>query len=276
MVSVTAMTLASCGGGSGGAALPTGTSPPDIDPVYDDPKIIALERFQDCDQLVLFSSTDGTQTHLGLVEGAKLATALGQHQGSDPVPSMTPGQPGRFSDQIKLILHDGALLELVRSGVLFENGFAAQISASLGTAGRGYFVAGSTATRLPSGVMTYKGDLQVLDVEAQNQLQNGVFELNVNFNEPRNAGTLVGKTRNFFIAAPKISFDADGSGYRADTAAIGRIGDEQPAVLLWPLFWRAGFGNGRRRIFGSRKAPGLLCAICRESVIVNRFSNQVR
>ena len=44
MVSVTAMTLASCGGGSGGAALPTGTSPPDIGPVYDDPKILALER----------------------------------------------------------------------------------------------------------------------------------------------------------------------------------------------------------------------------------------
>ena len=156
MVSVTAMTLASCGGGSGGAALPTGTSPPDIDPVYDDPKIIALERFQDGDQLVLFSSTDGTQTYLGLVQGAKLATALGQQQGSDLVPSMTPGQPGRFSDKIKLTLHDGALLELVRSGVLFENGFAAQTSDSLGTAGRGYFVAGSTATRLPSGVMTYR------------------------------------------------------------------------------------------------------------------------
>ena len=168
MVSVTAMTLASCGGGSGGAALPTGTSPPDIGPVYDDPKILALERFQDGDQLVLFSSTDGTQTYLGLVQGAKLATALGQQQGSDLVPSMTPGQPGRFSDQIKLTLHDGALLELVRSGVLFENGFAAQTSASLGTAGRGYFVAGSTATRLPSGVMTYKGDLQVSAVEAQN------------------------------------------------------------------------------------------------------------
>ena len=165
MVSVTAMTLASCGGGSGGAALPTGTSPPDIDPVYDDPKIIALERFQDGDQLVLFSSTDGTQTYLGLVQGAKLATALGQQQGSDLVPSKTPGQPGRFRGyQIKLTLHDGALLELVRSGVLFENGFAAQTSASLGTAGRGYFVAGSTATRLPSGVMTYRGDLQVTAV----------------------------------------------------------------------------------------------------------------
>ena len=84
MVRVTAMTLASCGGGSGGAALPTGTSLPDIGPVYDDPKIIALERFQDGDQLVLFSSTDGTQTYLGLVQGAKLATALGQQQGSDP------------------------------------------------------------------------------------------------------------------------------------------------------------------------------------------------
>ena len=58
-----------------------------------------------------------------------------------------------------------------------------------------------------------------------------MFELNVNFDEPRNAGTLVGQTRDFIIAAPKISFDADGSGYRADTAAIGRIGDEQPAVL---------------------------------------------
>ena len=99
MVSVTAMTLASCGGGSGGAALPTGTSPPDIDPVYDDPKILALERFQDGDQLVLFSSTDGTQTYLGLVQGAKLATALGQQQGSDLAPSMAPWQPGRFTDQ---------------------------------------------------------------------------------------------------------------------------------------------------------------------------------
>jgi hypothetical protein len=69
MVSVTAMTLASCGGGSGGAALPTGTSPPDIDPVYDDPKIIALERFQDGNQLVLFSSTDRTQTYLGWCRG---------------------------------------------------------------------------------------------------------------------------------------------------------------------------------------------------------------
>jgi hypothetical protein len=65
MVSVTAMTLVSCGGGSGRAALPMGTSPPDIDPVYDDPKIIALERFQDGDQLVLFSLTYGTQTYLG-------------------------------------------------------------------------------------------------------------------------------------------------------------------------------------------------------------------
>ena len=254
MVSVTAMTLASCGGGSGGAALPTGTSPPDIGPVYDDPKILALERFQDGDQLVLFSSTDGTQTYLGLVQGAKLATALGQQQGSDLVPSMTPGQPGRFSDQIKLTLHDGALLELVRSGVLFENGFAAQTSASLGTAGRGYFVAGSTATRLPSGVMTYKGDLQVSAVEARNQVQNGVFELNVNFNEPRNAGTLVGQTRDFIIAAPKISFDADGFGYRADTAAIGRIGDEQPAVLYGRFFGEQALATGGV-VFSDQEKP---------------------
>ena len=254
MVSVTAMTLASCGGGSGGAAFPTGTSPPDIDPVYDDPKIIALERFQDGDQLVLFSSTDGTQTYLGLVQGAKLATALGQQQGSDLVPSMTPGQPGRFSDQIKLTLHDGALLELVRSGVLFENGFAAQTSASLSTAGRGYFVAGSTATRLPSGVMTYKGDLQVSAVEAQNQVQNGVFELNVNFDEPRNAGTFVGQTRDFIIAAPKISFDADGSGYRADTAAIGRIGDEQPAVLYGRFFGEQALATGGV-VFSDQEKP---------------------
>ena len=90
--------------------LPTGTSPPDIDPVYDDPKILALERFQDGDQLVLFSSTDGTQTYLGLVQGAKLVTALGQQQGCDLVPSMTPGQPRRFSDKIKLTLHDGGVI----------------------------------------------------------------------------------------------------------------------------------------------------------------------
>ena len=257
MVSVTAMTLASCGGGSGGAALPTGTSPPDIGPVYDDPKILALERFQDGDQLVLCTSTDGTQTYLGLVQGAKLETALGQQQGSDLVPSMTPGRPGRpgrFSDQIKLILHDGALLELVRSGVLFENGFAAQTSASLGTAGRGYFVAGSTATRLPSGVMTCKVDLQVSAVEAQNQVQNGVFELNVNFDEPRNAGTLVGQTRDFIIAAPKISFDADGSGYRADTAAIGRIGDEQPAVLYGRFFGEQALATGGV-VFSDQEKP---------------------
>ena len=100
VVSVTAMTLASCGGGSGGAVLPTGPSPPHIDPVYCDPKILALERVQDGDQLVLFSSTDGTQTYLGLVQGATLATALGQQQGSDLVPYMPPGPPGRFSDQI--------------------------------------------------------------------------------------------------------------------------------------------------------------------------------
>ena len=74
--------------------------------------------------------------------------------------------------------------------------------------------------------MTYKGDLQVSAVEAQNQVQNGVFELNVNFDEPCSAGTLIGKTRDFIIAAPKISFDADGFGYRAATGAIGRIGDE--------------------------------------------------
>ena len=29
-----------------------------------------------------------------------------------------------------------------------------------------------------------------------------------------------------------------------------------------------------RFIFGLRKAPGLLCAICRESVIANRLANQ--
>jgi hypothetical protein len=56
------MALASCGGGSGGAALPSGTGPSNINSVYEDPKIIALERFQDGNQLVLFSSTDGTQT----------------------------------------------------------------------------------------------------------------------------------------------------------------------------------------------------------------------
>ena len=72
------MALASCGGGSGGATLPTGTGPPNTDSVYDDPTIIALEKFQDGNQLVLFSSTDGTQTYLGLVQGDKLATALGQ------------------------------------------------------------------------------------------------------------------------------------------------------------------------------------------------------
>ena len=122
MVSVTAMTLSSCGGGSGGAALPTGTSPPDIGPVYDDPKILALERFQDGDQLVLFSSTDGTQTYLGLVQGAKLATVLGQQQGSDLVPSMTPGQPGRFSDQIKLTLHDGRYWSWFEAGFCLKTG----------------------------------------------------------------------------------------------------------------------------------------------------------
>ena len=140
------MALASCGGGSGGAALPTGTSPPDIDPVYEDPKIIALERFQDGNQLVLFPSTDGTQTYLGLVHGDKLAAALGQQRGTDLAPSVAPKLPGRFTDQLNLPHQDGASLELVRSGVLFENGFAAQTSVSFGTAGRGYFVAGSTAT----------------------------------------------------------------------------------------------------------------------------------
>ena len=143
------MALASCGGGSGGAALPTGTGPSNIDPGYEDPKIIALERFQDGNQLVLFSSTDGTQTYLGLVQGEKLATVLGQQQGTDLAPSMAPGLPGRFTDHLNLPHQDGASLELVRSGVLFENGFAAQTSVSFGTAGRGYFVAGSTATRLP-------------------------------------------------------------------------------------------------------------------------------
>ena len=102
--------------------------------------------------------------------------------------------------------------------------------------------------------MTYKGDLQVLDVEAQNQLQNGVFELNVNFNEPRNAGTLVGQTRDFIIAAPKISFDADGSGYRADTAAIGRIGDEQPAVLYGRFFGEQALATGGV-VFSDQEKP---------------------
>ena len=151
-------------------------------------------------------------------------------------PSLASGLGGRFTDQLNLPHQDGASLELVRSGVLFENGFAAQTSVSFGNSGRGYFVTGSTATRFPSGVMTYRGDLQVLAVEAQNQVQNGVFELNVNFDEPRNTGTLVGQTRDFIIAAPQISFDVDGSGYRADTAAIGRIGDEQPAVLYGRFF----------------------------------------
>jgi hypothetical protein len=137
-----------------------------------------------------------------LVQGAKLATALGQQQGSDLASSMALGHPGRFSDQTKLTLYDGASLELVRSGVMVENGFAVQTSASFGTAGRGYIVAASTATRIPSGVMTYRGDLQVWAIEAQNQVQNGVFELNVNFDEPRNAEILVGKARDFIIAAP--------------------------------------------------------------------------
>ena len=53
--------------GSGGAVLPTDTNPPDTDPVYDNPTILAFERFQDGDQLVLFSSTDETQTYLGLM-----------------------------------------------------------------------------------------------------------------------------------------------------------------------------------------------------------------
>ena len=95
LVTLTAMALASCGGGSGGAALPTGTGPSNIDPGYEDPKIIALERFQDGNQLVLFSSTDGTQTYLGLVQGEKLATVLGQQQGTDLAQSMAPGLPGR-------------------------------------------------------------------------------------------------------------------------------------------------------------------------------------
>ncbi len=140
---------------------------------------------------MLFSSTDGTHTYLGLVQGDKLATALGQQQGTDLAPSMAPGLPGRFTDQLNLPHQFGASLELVRGGVLFENGLAAQTSVSFGAAGRGYFMAGSTATRLPSGVMTYRGDLQVSAVEAQNQAQNGVFELNINFDEPRNVGRLV-------------------------------------------------------------------------------------
>ena len=143
------MALASCGGGGGGATLPTGTGPPNTDPVYDDPTIIALEKFQDGNQLVLFSSTDGTQTYLGLVQGDKLATALGQQQGTDLAPSMARGQPVRFTDQLKLPHQDGESLELVRSGVLFENGFAAQTSVSFGTACRGYFVVGSIATGFP-------------------------------------------------------------------------------------------------------------------------------
>jgi hypothetical protein len=254
LVTLTAMALASCGGGSGGAALPTGTGPSNIDPVYEDPKIIALERFQDGNQLVLFSSTDGTQTYLGLVQGDKLATALGQQQGTDLAPSVAPGQPLRFTDQLKLRHQDGASLELVRSGVLFENGFAAQTSVSFGASGRGYFVAGSTATGFPSGVMTYSGDLQVSAVEAQNQVQNGVFELNINFDEPRNTGRLVGQTQDFIIAAPQISFDADGLGYRADTAAIGRIGDEQPAVLYGRFFGEQALATGGV-VFSDQEKP---------------------
>ena len=84
-----------------------------------------------------------------------MATALGQQQGIDLAPSVALGMPGRFTDQLNLPHQDGASLELVRGGVLFENGFAAQTSVSFGTAGRRYFVAGSTATRLHSGVMTY-------------------------------------------------------------------------------------------------------------------------
>ena len=254
LIPLTAMALASCGGGSGGATLPTGTGPPNTDPVYDDPTIIALERFQDGNQLVLFSSTDGTQTYLGLVQGDKLATALGKQQGTDLAPSMAPGQPVRFTDQLKLPHHDGASLELVRSGVLFENGFAAQTSVSFGASGRGYFVAGSTATGFPSGVMTYSGDLQVSAVEAQKQVQNGVFELNINFDEPRNAGRLVGQTRDFIIAAPQIIFDSDGSGYRADTAAIGRIGDEQPAVLYGRFFGEQALATGGV-VFSDQEKP---------------------
>ena len=63
--------------------------------------------------------------------------------------------------------------------------------------------------------------MQVSAVEAQKQVQNAMFELTINFDEPRNAGTLVGQIRDFIIAAPQISFESNGSGYRADTAAIG-------------------------------------------------------
>ena len=92
------------------------------DPVYNESKIIALERFQDGNQLVLFSSTDGTQTYLGLVQWDKLATALGQQQGTDLALFMAPRQPERFTDQLNLPHQDGVSLELVRCGVLFETG----------------------------------------------------------------------------------------------------------------------------------------------------------
>jgi hypothetical protein len=98
--------------------------------------------------------------------------------------------------------------------------------------------------------------LQVSAVETQNQVQNGVFELNVNFDVPRNAGPLVGQTRDFIIAAPKINFDADGSGYRADTAAIGRIGDEQPAVLYGRFFGEQALATGGVAFSDQEKPQG--------------------
>ena len=56
------------------------------------------------------------------------------------------------------------------------------------------------------------------------------------------------------IAAPKISFDADGSGYRADTAAIGRIGDEHPAVLYGRFFGEQALATGGV-VFSDQEKP---------------------
>ena len=103
-----------------------------------------------------------------------------------------------------------------------------------------------------------------------------MFELNINFDEPRNAGTLVGQTRDFIMAAPQISFESDGSGYRADTVVIGRIGDEQLALLYGRFLGEQAFGNRRRCLFGSRKAPGVLRAICWESIIAKRLAKHCK
>lgn len=102
--------------------------------------------------------------------------------------------------------------------------------------------------------MTYRGDWQFSAVEAQKQVQRDIFELTINFDEPRTAGTLVVQTRDFIIAAPQISFDSVGSGYRADIAAIGRIGDEQPAVLYGCLFGEQALATGSV-VFSDQEKP---------------------